>query len=130
MITKKSAFRDCMQLLNLQSQATLIASIKQAIHIINTNLKSTSPLKPFSPINSPEAKLILDEKDVKWCNFLRKVRVVLMTFVRDLGKASQDSSYVTDVPKQDAEIVPMNRRQLKEVSADNCEMMFIYIPLY
>lgn len=110
-ITNTKPFEECMQLLNLQSKVTLVESIKNAMQIINETLQIQT--KPLSSPNK-NASFIIEEKESNWQNYLKEVKVSLLTFSRHLAKASQDSSLEIRDRSAPVALVPINRYKLKE----------------
>ncbi|XP_026729471.1 origin recognition complex subunit 3 [Trichoplusia ni] len=116
-VTDTPAFKDCMQLLKFQSQFKLVESIKNALKIINSYLQVVSPVKPLrtSPIKNNLNNMSLN--DDLGQNFVKSLRVHLLTFLRQIENANTETTVLTNIsPEADAndENVPGNRYKLKE----------------
>lgn len=110
-----------MQLLKFQSQFKLVESIKNALKIINSYLQVVSPVKPLrtSPIKNNLNNMSLN--DDLGQNFVKSLRVHLLTFLRQIENANTETTVLTNIsPEADAydENVPGNRYKLKEVRFD------------
>ncbi|XP_037961313.2 origin recognition complex subunit 3 [Plutella xylostella] len=120
-ITETAGFKECMQLLNFQSQVKLVESIKGALKVINTALQNDPPVVPLRMTPSKnnlvkEDALVLNES--LGTNFLKSVRVHLTIFLRNVQNASTEATVtVNDADEnEDVEMVttPGNRYKLKE----------------
>lgn len=116
-ITKTPTFKECMQLINFQSQLKLLDSIQGALKVVNSELQVVSPVKPLrsSPTKNNANKLVLNNELGE--TFAKTVRVHLLTFLRQLEKANTEATVLANVANEtenDMEIVPGNRYKLKE----------------
>nr|XP_021200999.2 origin recognition complex subunit 3 isoform X1 [Helicoverpa armigera] len=115
-VTDTPAFKDCMQLLKFQSQMKLVESIKSALKIVNTYLQNLSPVKPLrlSPTKNNLNNIVLNDDLGE--NFVKTLRVHLLTFLRQIENASTDTTVATNSlsDTEDNENVPGNRYKLKE----------------
>lgn len=117
-ITSTQAFRECMQLINFQSQYKLVESIKDALKVVNDSLQITSPIKTLrsTPVKN-------DQFDVSINNavgetLMKTMRIHLMMFLRQIENANNQAAVLTDYDGDDVEIkteVPGDRYKLKEV---------------
>lgn len=107
-----------MQLLQFQSQLKLVESIKTALKEINTTLQVASPVKPLrsTPLKN-NTNISLNDLGL---DFAKSVRIHLMTFLRQIENANNESSIHTHVETEndnmDIDNIPGNRYKLKEVS--------------
>ncbi|XP_047986060.1 origin recognition complex subunit 3 [Leguminivora glycinivorella] len=116
-ITKTPTFKECMQLINFQSQLKLLDSIQGALKVVNSELQGLSPVKPLrsSPTKNNSNKLVLNNDLGE--TFAKTVRIHLLTFLRQLENANTEATVLTNVANEtenDMEIVPGNRYKLKE----------------
>ncbi|KAH9627623.1 hypothetical protein HF086_010775 [Spodoptera exigua] len=116
-VTSTTAFKDCMQLLKFQSQVKLVESIKSALKIVNTYLQDASPVKPLRSTPSKNNLNKITLSDDLGENFVKSLRVHLLTFLRQIEHANTETtvttSAVSDSENAD-ENVPGNRYKLKE----------------
>ncbi|CAH0727822.1 unnamed protein product, partial [Brenthis ino] len=113
-ITNTPEFRESMQLLQFQSQFKLVESIKAALKEIAT-FQIASPVKPLrsTPLkNNTNMSLNNDLGQ----DFAKSVRVHLMTFLRQIENANNESSIYTHVETENGNMdnIPGNRYKLKE----------------
>ncbi|KAI8428881.1 hypothetical protein MSG28_007518 [Choristoneura fumiferana] len=107
-ICQSLTFKECMQLINFQSQVKLIDSIKGALKVIGTEFAS-------SPTKKNTTKTAFDDNIGE--NFTKTVRIHLLTFLGQLQNASTEATILTqtaDEAEYDMEVVPGNRYKLKE----------------
>lgn len=107
-ICHSPVFKECMQLINFQSQVKLIDSIKGALKVIGTE---------FTSMPKNTTKTIFDDNLGE--NFTKTLRIHLLTFLGQLQNASNEASILTETVDQaenDMGIVPGNRYKLKEVN--------------
>ncbi|XP_026751186.2 origin recognition complex subunit 3 [Galleria mellonella] len=116
-VTGTQGFKECMQLLNFQSQMKLVENIKQALKIINAALQVVSPVKPLrstptkNNLNNIQLSNDIGEK------FVKTIRVHLLMFSRQIENANTETCILTDnIEKGDdnSENIPGNRYKLKE----------------
>ncbi|KAF9415006.1 hypothetical protein HW555_007273 [Spodoptera exigua] len=116
-VTSTTAFKDCMQLLKFQSQVKLVESIKSALKIVNSYLQDASPVKPLRSTPSKNNLNKITLSDDLGENFVKSLRVHLLTFLRQIEHANTETtvttSAVSDSENAD-ENVPGNRYKLKE----------------
>lgn len=108
-ICQSPVFKECMQLINFQSQVKLIDSIKGALKVIGTE---------FTSMPKNATKTVFDDNLGE--NFTKTLRIHLLTFLGQLQNASNEASILTETVDQaenDMGIVPGNRYKLKEVNA-------------
>ncbi|XP_053602872.1 origin recognition complex subunit 3 [Plodia interpunctella] len=115
-VTSTQAFKECMQLINFQSQVKLVDSIKNALKIVNTALQVVSPVKPLrtTPSKSNVDNIVINHDTGE--NFVKAIRVHLMMFSRQIENASTECSVISEVVDDENEVenVPGNRYKLKE----------------
>ncbi|XP_068630803.1 origin recognition complex subunit 3 [Battus philenor] len=116
-ISVTTGFRECMQLINFQSQLRLIDNVKDALKTVNHALQISSPVKPLrtTPLknNSNNVKMFDSDFGVA---FIKSVRVHMMMFLRQLENANNEVTLLTH-SNDDKEIntkFPGNRYKLKE----------------
>ncbi|CAH2107349.1 unnamed protein product [Euphydryas editha] len=114
-VTNTQPYRESMQLLNFQSQLKLIETIKNALKEINFDI-------PVTPLRSTPSKNNLHNITLKndlGLDFAKTIRIHLLTFLRQIENACNDTSVFTNTD-MDAENdleninVPGNRYKLKE----------------
>ncbi|KAJ8732734.1 hypothetical protein PYW07_015333 [Mythimna separata] len=116
-VTDTPAFKDCMQLLKFQSQMKLVESIKSALKIVNSYLQAVSPVRPLlsSPTKNNINNIVIN--DDLGDNFVKSLKVHLLTFLRQIEHANTDTTVSThdSLETENAdENVPGNRYKLKE----------------
>lgn len=120
-ITASAAFKECMQLLNFQSQVKLVDSIKGAVKVVNEMLQNSPTMKPLRL--TPTKNYLLKENALDLGaslgeNFLKTIRVLLLTFQRHIQNANTEATIVAN-PGMDEdsnmENTPADRYKLKEV---------------
>ncbi|XP_022816715.1 origin recognition complex subunit 3 [Spodoptera litura] len=116
-VTGTSAFKDCLQLLKFQSQVKLVESIKSALKIVNTYLQNASPVKPLRSTSSKNNLKNITLSDDLGENFVKSLRVHLLTFLRQIEHANTETTVtmcaVSDTENAD-ENFSGNRYKLKE----------------
>lgn len=118
-ISENEGYQECMQLLHLQSQITLLEGIRNALQVVNMSLTHASPVKPLlSPKkrNSSVKTNLKLEESVSAQEFLKIVRVNLLMFAKHIEEASQERTLVKRQHDVDMDEVPLSRNKLKEVS--------------
>ncbi|XP_072940477.1 origin recognition complex subunit 3 isoform X2 [Epargyreus clarus] len=114
-ITTTPEFKECMQLLNFQSQVKLIESLKSAVKVV-TSVLQTSPVRPLrSPLKNHQRNVTHDNDQLGEC-FLITIKVHLLTFLRQIENANNEATIFTNMDTDDdhADILPGNRYKLKE----------------
>ncbi|KAJ8732047.1 hypothetical protein PYW08_014777 [Mythimna loreyi] len=116
-VANTSAFKDCMQLLKFQSQMKLVESIKSALKIVNSHLQAVSPVRPLrsSPTKNNINNIFINDDLGE--NFVKSLRVHLLTFLRQIEQANTDTTVSTHDSQETEnadENVPGNRYKLKE----------------
>ncbi|KAM3962283.1 LOW QUALITY PROTEIN: origin recognition complex subunit 3 [Aphomia sociella] len=116
-VTGTQGFKECMQLIQFQSQIKLIESIKHALKVVNGALQVVSPVKPLRSTptknNLNNVQLNSDVGE----NFIKTVRVHLLMFLRQIENANTEASALSkeaDEDDNDLENTPGNRYKLKE----------------
>ncbi|XP_075970562.1 origin recognition complex subunit 3 [Anticarsia gemmatalis] len=114
-ITDTQPFKECMQLINFQSQVKLVETVKNALKLINSYTQSASPVKPLrsSPMKNNVNNICLNND--LGDSFAKTLRVHLLTFLRQIENANTEAT-TNVIPETDSinENVPGNRYKLKE----------------
>ncbi|XP_047526742.1 origin recognition complex subunit 3 [Vanessa atalanta] len=118
-VTSTQPFKECMQLLNFQSQMKLGETIKSALKDVNTCLQVTSPIKPLRSTPSKNNIHNIALKNDLGQDFAKTIKIHLMTFLRQIENASNDASVFTNTDMDtendlDNVNIPGNRYKLKE----------------
>lgn len=116
-VTGTSAFKDCMQLLKFQSQVKLVESIKSSLKIVNSYLQNASPVKPLRSTPSKNNLNKITLGDDLGENFVKSLRVHLLTFLRQIEHANTETTVTTSAVSDSENVdenVPGNRYKLKE----------------
>uniref|UniRef100_A0A2H1V6Z1 Origin recognition complex subunit 3 n=1 Tax=Spodoptera frugiperda TaxID=7108 RepID=A0A2H1V6Z1_SPOFR len=116
-VTGTSAFKDCMQLLKFQSQVKLVESIKSSLKIVNSYLQNASPVKPLRSTPSKNNLNKITLGDDLGENFVKSLRVHLLTFLRQIEHANTETTVSTSAVSDSENVdenVPGNRYKLKE----------------
>ncbi|KAG6451805.1 hypothetical protein O3G_MSEX007352 [Manduca sexta] len=115
-IVETTAFKECMQLLNFQSQMKLVETIKNGLKVVNTSLQNVSPVKPLqvTPKKNNMEDVIVNNHLGE--GFVKNVRVHLLMFLRQIEKANTEATIITNSMETDDDVenVPGNRYKLKE----------------
>ncbi|XP_013141479.1 PREDICTED: origin recognition complex subunit 3 [Papilio polytes] len=116
-ITSTQAFRECMQLINFQSQYKLVESIKDALKVVNDSLQITSPIKTLrsTPVKNDQIDVSINNAVGE--TLMKTMRIHLMMFLRQIENANNHAAVLTDYDGDDVEIkteVPGDRYKLKE----------------
>ncbi|XP_014363430.2 origin recognition complex subunit 3 [Papilio machaon] len=115
-ITGTQAFRECMQLINFQSQYKLVDTIKDALKSVNTCLQITSPMKALrsTPVKNNQNDISVNTIGE---SLMKTIRIHLLMFLRQIESANNQATLLTD-GDEDTEIkteaVPGDRYKLKE----------------
>ncbi|CAG4937416.1 unnamed protein product [Colias eurytheme] len=88
-VTETEGFKECMQLLGFQSQVKLIDSIQSAIKVVNNVLQTISPIKPLRSTPSKNNQVNISTELGE--DFVKSVRVYLITFLRQIENASNET---------------------------------------
>ncbi|XP_045446198.1 origin recognition complex subunit 3 [Melitaea cinxia] len=113
------SYRDAIQLLKFQSQMQLIESIKNALKEINSFLQADTLVKPLRSTPSKNNLHNISLKNDLGLDFAKTIRIHLLTFLRQLENASNETSVLTNTvmdTENDVENVNLlgNRYKLKE----------------
>ncbi|CAK1604203.1 unnamed protein product [Parnassius mnemosyne] len=117
-IASTQAFKECMQLINFQSQLKLVDSIKNALTAVNLSLEIATPIKPLR--STPKKNNLNDVAFGRDFGelFIKSVRVHLTTFLRQIENAKNETTTLvtnnTEDLDVDAETPLVNRYKLKE----------------
>ncbi|XP_059059897.1 origin recognition complex subunit 3 isoform X2 [Achroia grisella] len=115
-VTDTQEFKECMQLINFQSQMKLVENIKQILKVINTALQVVSPVKPLraTPTKNNLSNIQLNSDLGE--NFVKTIRVHLLMFLRQIENASTETNVITSGTENEvnSENTPGNRYKLKE----------------
>ncbi|XP_063821346.1 origin recognition complex subunit 3 [Ostrinia nubilalis] len=116
-ITSTLAFKECMQLIQFQSQVKLADTIKSALKVVNSALQISSPVKPLrsTPTKNNLNNITLNNDMGE--GFVKTVRVHLLMFLRQIEHANTEATVLCNESEDfenSPENVPGNRYKLKE----------------
>lgn len=110
-------FKECMQLLEFQSQVKLVETIQSALKVLNSTLQTASPMKPFRSTPTKNNMENIRLSDDLGQNFIKIVRVHMVMFLRQIESANTETAISTTSMDEDndVDVTPGNRYKLKEV---------------
>ncbi|XP_039749028.1 origin recognition complex subunit 3 [Pararge aegeria] len=118
-VTNTQPFKECMQLLNFQSQVKMADSIKNALKEINSVLQIVSPVKPLRSTPSKTNMNSIAVNNDLGQDFAKSISIHFLTFLRQIENAHNEApvlAYANHERENDLEtdIIPGNRYKLKE----------------
>lgn len=114
-IVETEGFKECMQLINFQSQLILVDTIKNAVKLTEHTLETASPKIPLKSIlkKPPNDKALGKE-------FVRSIKIHLGLFLRQIENANAEDEITQNVEVSEEDIhnfdLKGSRYKLKEVS--------------